>query len=245
MKIKSRILLSILLLLLLSSAAFANPMAGPGNLIAGIYLFGYVLLLETGLVLIILRRFNLRITRFGPVWFLVNIVSFLSFVYSVDFVKPYVQVYIGTLSPFLVGEVVVIIVEGTILYFLTRFSWFRTTNSRNVPLHYAYCASLVGNVVSIIGPVLHLVPMLIITYLFVWPTLIPVILLLLLFVIFIILKKKGHIQEKVPQMAFLVIILLMSGTMIVLSLTGNYSLPIEEIRDYIKQLSFVTFNIRN
>jgi hypothetical protein len=226
-------------LLLLPSAALANPMVGPADITI---LLIFPLLFETGVVLFMLRNSKLRLGRFGPFWFLVNLISFLSYVYSVELVRPYLQTYVGPLFPRFAGEVVVIIGEGTLLYFFTKLSWFRNPDSQNVSLLRSYCASFFGNAVSVAGPFLHFLPFMFLTYAMFWPTLIPVFLLVFLFIIFVFLKKRGHLESRLLQIGFLGIILIISGVIISLSLSGNFSLPTREIRGTMKHMSMLTVN---
>lgn len=99
------------------------------------------LLIEVLVVAAVIWRFRLRMVRFLVAWYVVNLLTFYVLL----------QGLVVMLDSFIIGEFAVFVVEAAALFGLSRLSFFRTVDSKPMPLGWAVAASVVGNLSSILS----------------------------------------------------------------------------------------------
>jgi hypothetical protein len=99
------------------------------------------LLIEVLVVAVVIWRFRLRMARFLVAWYVVNLLTFYVLL----------QGLVVMLDSFIIGEFTVFAVEAAALFALSRLSFFRSVDSKPIPLGWAVTASVAGNLSSILS----------------------------------------------------------------------------------------------
>lgn len=152
--------LAALALMSFPSIAAANPIVRRGDAEASGTFIAAALAFEVGVTMLMLRSYRLRLVRLAAACFGVNLISFALFF---AFILPsFLQLELPSPLGFVLPELFVVALEGTILFVLTNLAPFRREESRVVGIFPALGAATAGNVSSVVfgvvmlGPFLHL-----------------------------------------------------------------------------------------
>ncbi len=212
---------TLLFLIYPQSSGFANPVISPVEISLSLIFLSIPVGTEVFFTSLVLKNYPLNSSRFTYVWFIFNIVSFLLFMYSLDSLKPLLNPFFDyMLLPF-VGELIVILTEGLLLFYMLKISWFYTEQPMTVPLYQTLKASALGNTVSALVPLFFF-------YSFFGKLLIhglPIIIMIVIFLLFFFFRKRNYIQKRHEQAVYLSLVLVIAAGIITLSLTGHYHIP--------------------
>lgn len=129
----------------LYALAFADPIVTPRASLLATSLINLILGAEVLVTILYLRNFAFRTVRVIPVLFLMNILSFILFFFIRN---QFSEILFFPLSE-IVGELLVILLEGFIILGLSKVTWFRSSECL-LPPGYAFRISIVSNLFSMV-----------------------------------------------------------------------------------------------
>ncbi|TAN40850.1 MAG: hypothetical protein EPN25_06460 [Nitrospirae bacterium] len=211
--------------------ALANPTVGPPDPASA---FIFPIIAEIGVVMYLLRNLSCNKFRLAGALVLLHSITYPAFLFGTASLK---GSSVGGFAV-LIGELIVVLVEGSGIYLISRFKWIGPYSSGRLSYKRAIVVSTIGNICSFVVPIVAL---------FFSPFLVAVLLSLpftlpiYLFLIFFYLRQKPFIKAW-PQRKRMVFVAAFLSAVVICSLYSynrltSFSPPYSHERDKTCSLS--------